>query len=318
MERRATVGLGFCPLSSMHIPDGFLATPVWAGLDAAAAPAVAWLARRAGRGFDERRIPMLGVMGAFVFAAQMINFPVGVGTSGHLLGGALLAQTLGPSAAAVTMTAILAIQALVFQDGGVLALGANICNMALVGVLAGYMPLAALGFERRRLSAFLGGVFSVMAGAVLAIAELLVSGVGMPGSVLAVTMGLFLITALIEGAITTAVVGAIGVVNPAWIRQPHAGLTRKVLLGLGASALLLATGGAFLASTAPDGLDSLAAKIGLGERTRVLLAAPMPDYEARWFSSPAFGKVAAGLAGLVMIFAATALFGKWLERRRRS
>ena len=94
---------------------------------------------------------MLGVMGAFVFAAQMINFPVGVGTSGHLLGGALLAQTLGPSAAAVTMTAILAIQALVFQDGGVLALGANVFNMALVGVLAGYLPYR-LGVDRRRLA----------------------------------------------------------------------------------------------------------------------------------------------------------------------
>lgn len=302
----------------MHIPDGFLATPVWAGLDAAAAPAVAWLARRAGRDFDERRIPMLGVMGAFVFAAQMINFPVGLGTSGHLLGGALLAQTLGPSAAAVTMTAILAIQALVFQDGGVLALGANVFNMALVGVLAGYMPLDALGFARRRLAAFLGGVLSVLAGAVLAVAELLLSGVSMPASVLTVTMGLFLITALIEGGITAAVVGAIGAANPAWIRQPQAALTRKALLALGAVALLLGTGGAFLASTAPDGLDALAAKIGLGERARVLVAAPMPDYEVPSFSSPAFGKVAAGLAGLVIIFAVTALFGKVIARRRRS
>lgn len=302
----------------MHIPDGFLATPVWAGLDATAAPVVAYLARRAGRDFDERRIPMLGVMGAFVFAAQMINFPVGVGTSGHLLGGALLAQTLGPSAAAVTMTAILAIQALVFQDGGVLALGANVWNMALVGVLAGYMPLDALGFERRRLAAFLGGALSVLAGAVLALAELMVSGVRMPGSVLAVTMGLFLITALIEGAITAAVIGAIGAVNPGWIRQSRAALTRKALVVLAATALLLATGGAFLASTSPDGLDSLAGKIGLDERARVLLTAPMPEYQAHWFSSEAFGKVAAGLAGLVMIFGVTALFGKWLARHRRS
>jgi cobalt/nickel transport system permease protein len=302
----------------MHIPDGFLATPVWAGLDAAAAPAVAWLARRAGRDFDESRIPMLGIMGAFVFAAQMINFPVGVGTSGHLLGGALLAQTLGPSAAAVTMTAILAIQALVFQDGGVLALGANVCNMALVGVLAGYLPLHALGYERRRLAAFLGGALSVLAGAVLAIAELLVSGVGMPGSVLAVTIGLFAITAVIEGAITSAVVGAIGAVNPGWMRQPQAALTSKALTALGAIALLVATGGAFVASTAPDGLDSLAEKIGLGARARVLLTSPMPDYQAHWFSSEAFGKVAAGLAGLVMIFAVTALLGKWLARRRKS
>jgi len=107
--------------ANVHIPDGFLATPVWASLDVAAAPAVGYMARRAQREFDDSRVPLLGVMGAFVFAAQMINFPVGIGTSGHLLGGALLAYTLGPAAASVTMTAILAIQALVFQDGGILA-----------------------------------------------------------------------------------------------------------------------------------------------------------------------------------------------------
>ena len=85
----------------MHIYDGFLSTPVWAAMDVAAAPAVGYMVRRAQRQFEESRIPLLGVMGAFVFAAQMINFPVGIGTSGHLVGGALLACTLGPAAAGV-------------------------------------------------------------------------------------------------------------------------------------------------------------------------------------------------------------------------
>src|ERR1700738_262506 len=107
----------------MHIPDGFLSTPVWATLDVVSAPAVAWVAHRAQRDTQDHRIPLLGVMGAFVFAAQMINFPVGPGTSGHLVGGALLAIVLGPSFAVITMTAILAVQAFVFQDGGILALG---------------------------------------------------------------------------------------------------------------------------------------------------------------------------------------------------
>src|SRR5205085_10390402 len=124
----------------MHIPDGFLSLPVWASLDAAAVPAVALAARRAQREMEEHKVPLLGVMGEFVFAAQMINFPVGRGTSGHLVGGALLSYTLGPFAAAVVMAAILAIQALVFQDGGILALGANLVNMAIAGVLAGYLP----------------------------------------------------------------------------------------------------------------------------------------------------------------------------------
>ena len=99
-------------------------------MDLAAVPAVGVLVRRAQRGFDESKVPLLGVMGAFVFAAQMINFPVGIGTSGHLVGAALLAITLGPAPATVVMTAILAIQALIFQDGGILALGPNTINMA--------------------------------------------------------------------------------------------------------------------------------------------------------------------------------------------
>ena len=301
----------------MHIPDGFLATPVWAALDAAAIPAVAWLARRAGRDFDERRIPMLGVMGAFVFAAQMINFPVGVGTSGHLLGGALLAQVLGPAAAAVTMTAILAVQALVFQDGGVLALGANIWNMALVGVLAGYLPLYALGAQRRRLAAFLGGALSVLAGAMLAVAELLASGVPIPAPALAVTMGLIAVTAGIEGAITAAVVGAMAAMHPAGMSRPQAGLSGKVLAAMGTAALALAGGAVWLASSAPDGLESLANKIGLAERARALLNSPLPDYQARWLASEALGGTVAGLAGLVIIFSVTILLGKWLARRRR-
>src|SRR5690349_22376967 len=129
----------------MHIPDNFLSVPVWASLDAVSAPVVGLMVRRAGRELEDTRIPLLGVMGAFVFAAQMINFPVGAGTSGHLVGGALLACTLGVAPAVLVMTTILAIQAFVFQDGGVLSLGANVFNMAVAGVLAGYWPFQLWG-----------------------------------------------------------------------------------------------------------------------------------------------------------------------------
>src|SRR5689334_9974296 len=115
----------------MHIPDGFLSTPVATAMDVIAAPLVAGIARRAQSGFEDHRIPLMGVMGAFIFAAQMLSFPVAAGTSSHLVGGALLAVTLGPAAASIVMTAILITQALIFQDGGVLALGANVFNMAI-------------------------------------------------------------------------------------------------------------------------------------------------------------------------------------------
>ncbi|MGB9611907.1 MAG: energy-coupling factor ABC transporter permease, partial [Bryobacteraceae bacterium] len=120
----------------MHIPDGYLSPPVAGVLGAAGLAGVVMASRRAARSLDEARVPLMGVMGAFVFAAQMINFPVAAGASGHLLGSALLTIVLGAAPAVVVMTAILAIQALLFQDGGVLALGANVTNMALAGVAA--------------------------------------------------------------------------------------------------------------------------------------------------------------------------------------
>src|SRR5579871_14620 len=138
----------------MHIPDGFLSPPVWATVDVLGVPAVALVAKKAERDsarseWGDRKIPLMGVMGAFVFAAQMINFPIPLGTSGHLVGGALLTIVLGPAAASVVMTAILAVQALVFQDGGIMALGANVINMALAGIWAAYVPLRLWGAQWR-------------------------------------------------------------------------------------------------------------------------------------------------------------------------
>ena len=175
----------------MHIPDGFLTPPVWLTLDAISAPVIAWAARRrpdAESVSDLRQTPLLGVMGAFVFAAQMVNFPVAFGASGHLLGGTLLSVVLGPSAAVLTMSAIVALQALLFQDGGVLALGANILNMAFLGVLAGYAPVWFWG--RSRISVFAGGTLSVLTSGAAALWELTLSGVPLSSSAASVAMGL--------------------------------------------------------------------------------------------------------------------------------
>jgi cobalt/nickel transport system permease protein len=277
----------------VHIPDGFLSTPVWVTLDVIAAPAVAYAARRAQAGFDESKAPLLGVMGAFVFAAQMINFPVGVGTSGHLVGGALLACTLGPAAAAVVMTAILAIQSLLFQDGGVLALGANVLNMAVVGVLAGYLPYRWWGRGRRRQAAvFLGGTLSVLASAMLALAELLLSGVRMPGAVLGISLGLFLVSALVEGAITMAVVSALERIQPGLVRRPSEGRSLAIS-AVGLTSVLLAACGVVFASTAPDGIERIAMQAGLTK--------PLANYRG------GAGLAGAGLIFVVLFFAARVL-----------
>lgn len=293
----------------MHIPDGFLSTPVWAALDAAALPAVGYVARRTQTAVEDIRIPLLGVMGAFVFAAQMINFPVGLGTSGHLLGGALLAMTLGPGSASLVMTAILAIQALVFQDGGVLALGANISNMALFGVVAGYLPYHLWGAgPHRKAVIFFGGFLSVLVSALLAVAELSMSGVRMPLPVLGVSFGLFTISAVMEGAITLAVIQTLEKMNPKFVKRPEA--TRRALGAIALAALLLVVVGVVFASTDPDGLEKLAESLGIAARETTVVAAPLPDYEVNWLDHPWLRKVAAGLFGLSLIYAACVAIGR--------
>src|SRR4051812_41687193 len=196
----------------MHIPDGFLTPPVWLTFDAISAPSIAWIAHRAQKiaqptAPDTARIPLLGVMGAFVFAAQMINFPVGLGASGHLLGGALLAILLGPIAASLVMTAVIILQALLFQDGGVLVLGANVFNMAIAGVAAGYLPIRLWG--RSSIPIFLGGAFSVLISAALVLGQLSLSGVAITGQPFWIAVTLFSITAALEGVITVTAIRAI-------------------------------------------------------------------------------------------------------------
>ncbi len=298
----------------MHIPDNFLSTPVWATLDAVSLTTFGLIARKATRDLEEKQIPLLGVLGAFVFAAQMVNFPVGVGTSGHLVGGALLACTLGPAPATIVMTAILLIQAFVFQDGGVLALGANVFNMAIVGVLAGYLPYRIWGETRwRRLSIFLGAFLSLMLSAILALSELLISGVPIPRPVLLVSLALFVISALIEGAITVSVLGAIGRINPAWLERGKP-VGRRPLLALAGAALVLAIAGFLIASTQPDGLEHLGLQLGLAAKTT--LRAPLADYSLPFLESAWVRKAAAGLAGLLAIYGVCSFLGRILVKPR--
>jgi cobalt/nickel transport system permease protein len=298
----------------MHIPDNFLSTPVWVALDAVSIPAVGLMVKRAGSDFEDTRVPLMGVMGAFVFAAQMINFPVGLGTSGHLVGGALLACTLGAAPAALVMTAIIAIQAFVFQDGGVLALGANVFNMAIAGVLAGYLPFQLWGAGRRRKQAIFAGAFlSVLVSASLALSELLISGIAMPRPVLLLSMGLFVISALIEGAITVSVVGAIERLNPGFVQKAEASNGRTLAL-LSGAAIVLGVTGFVLASSAPDGIQKLALQLGL--TTKSSFHGPFADYTVGYFDSPWLRKATAGLAGLLVIYGICAAVGKMIARQR--
>ena len=199
----------------MHIPDGFLdlQTSVATGAISVATVGCASYALR--RRVNPEKVPIMGVAGAFVFAAQMINFPVVGGTSGHLVGAALTAILLGPWAAVLVMTAVLVIQCFVFQDGGALALGANVLNMGIAGALLGYATYAGIGKLSQRAgiqyaAAFVAAWVAVMAGAFLCSWELIISGTAAAQVVLPAMLGVHALIGAGEGLIT---VGALALVS---------------------------------------------------------------------------------------------------------
>ena len=165
----------------LHAPDGFFSLPVAAVGWIISVAFIAYAVRRTGKDLNERLVPMMGIMGAFVFAAQMINFPVPGGTSGHLVGGALAAVVLGPWAAILVMTAVVSLQALLFQDGGLVALGINLLNMAIMSPLLGYAVWQVFrrfgpSAKRLMLGGFAAGWVSVMIAAVAVAFQLSFSG----------------------------------------------------------------------------------------------------------------------------------------------
>ncbi len=198
----------------MHIPDGFLSLPVWASCGAVSAAAVAIAVRKAGAGQEgggpeASRLPLTGVTAAFVFAAQMVNFPVAGGTSGHFTGAVLASLLLGPWPTVLVMSAILIVQALLFQDGGITALGANILNMGLVGAFGGYW-LYRLGrrlFRGRRGSlaaCFFASWLAVVASSSLASVEIALSGTAPLRIVLPAMAGVHALIGIGEGLIASA------------------------------------------------------------------------------------------------------------------
>jgi len=213
-------------------------------------------------------------------------------------------------------TAILALQALVLQDGGVLALGANVINVALAVVFAGYLLFRLWGDgPYRKFAVFLGGVLSVLTGAVLAMGQLLASGIPMPGPVVGISLGLSGITAILEGAITVAIMGALELMRPRFLSSPRerGGIALWVAV---AAALVLAGVGVFYASSHPDGLEKLSMSLGIQSQERNLLSTPLSGYETSLFHSEWLRKSSAGLAGLVLVFGLVILISRFLIRRR--
>ncbi len=276
----------------MHMANELLSVPAAAILGAIALAAVLLAASRAKANIDTQRLPLMGVMGAFVFAAQMINFALpGLGTSGHLGGGVLLTILLGPSAAIVTMAGILIIQCLLFQDGGLLALGCNIINIGLVPALLGWAVYRAscrpqASMARRYIAVYLACVAGVTAGAMLVPFETAISGVlQVPfGDFLAIMVGVHVLIAAVEGLITFAVVAylmrtrpqAMGLQTAPDLADSGKVGSRMVAGTILATALLLAGVVSWFASARPDGLEWTISRYS-GQEARMPDARPTSD-----------------------------------------
>jgi cobalt/nickel transport system permease protein len=199
----------------LHAPDGFLSAPMALAMWAITIVVLAIAVRETNRTLDDRAIPLMGVMAAFIFAAQMFNFQVIGGTSGHLLGGVLAAVLLGPWAGTLVMACVIAVQGLVFQDGGLLVMGANIFNMGIIGTLGGYAIYRALckvmgGEDRGRIpAAGIAAWLSVTVTSAAMAVELAVSGTTTLAIALPAMLGVHIFIGIGEAVITMAALGFI-------------------------------------------------------------------------------------------------------------
>lgn len=254
----------------MHMADALVSPQIGAAMYAVSAAASVYSIKKVRLESDPKKIPVMGVMGAFVFAAQMINFTIpGTGSSGHLCGGLLLAALLGPHAAFLTMITILLIQCLMFADGGLLALGCNIWNMAFYGCFLGYYmvwrPFTKKGLSKRKITvaSIIGCILALQLGAFSVTLETTLSGVtALPFAAFVGTMQpIHLAIGLIEGLITAAVLLFVYKSRPELLDQEHPSAAtnslslKRTLTILGVCTLLIAGGLSLAASQYPDGLE---------------------------------------------------------------
>ncbi len=303
----------------MHIPDGFLNILIsvicWVITIAVLGVAVS----RTNKSLGEKQVPLMGVMAAFIFAAQMINFPVAGGTSGHLLGGALAAITLGPWAGMLVMTAVIAVQALLFQDGGLLVMGANILNMGLLTAAVGY------GLYRSVLGRSLGtklavaGVaawLSVMTGALATSLQLWLSGTSNLQTVVIAMLGVHALIGLGEAFVTVAALGFIFLTRPDLLGEGSAsteGGRGWVFAGV-AIALVVVLLSPF-ASGNPDGLERVAIDMGFINAGQSAPYQIIPDYTVPFLGETALSTIVAGILGALVVLGIAFLTGRSLQKK---
>lgn len=309
----------------MHIPDGMMSTQVVAATGAASAGfvgyAVAWV-----RKLDQQRIVLMAVMAALVFALQMLNFPVAGGTSGHFGGGAAAAIMLGPWPAVIVLTTVLMIQALIFADGGVLAIGANVLNLAVIAPFVGYAVFRAIrrtgsSIGRLTLAAFVAAWAAVFVSSLAVALEIWLSGHA-PLALVAGAMGFWhALIGIGEGLITAGLVAYVFSRRPDLVLGETSARNgegfRGVLIGLGVLAIA-AAGVSYLASGSPDGLEFVYFEQGIGRTFEEvqLVGSPIPDYAIPGVTNESLATVLAGLAGVIITGAFLWAAGSAVRRKR--
>ena len=292
-------------LFPVHIPDGFLSAGVTTATWSMAAVSVASALRAEKTDPNPMPAGILGATAAFLFAAQMINVPVAPGVSGHLVGAALAAALLGPWRALIAMTVVLVIQALLFQDGGIGALGANIIDMGVAGVATGYAVAAITarwlksprGFA---IGAVLGAFAATVAASVLTGVWLGLSGLYPTTGIIQVMVVTHAAIGVLEAALTGAILVTVLRWRPDLVRGLNTGhqVTHPVaaLVGVMGVAIAVAAFISPFASTLPDGLEYAATRLGFASRARAAWPAPFAEYSLPFAAS---GRIVTGAAGVL-------------------
>ncbi|MGV9344765.1 energy-coupling factor ABC transporter permease [Streptomyces spiralis] len=339
----------------MHVPDGFINAPTSAAAGVVAAGALAVSLRGARRELDERTAPLAGLVAAFIFAVQMLNFPVAAGTSGHLLGGALAAILVGPYTGVLCVSVVLLMQGILFADGGLTALGVNITDMAITTTVVAYAVFRGLVkvLPRRRRSvtvaSFAAALLSVPAAAVVFTLIYAVGGTTdvSIGKVATAMIGVHVLIGIGEAAITALTVGAVIAVRPDLVYGAR-GLQQRLKLRVNGelvdapaaepapvptaarshrklwitglvTSLVLAGFVSFYASASPDGLEKVAHDQGIDkkEERHASAGSPLADYGVKDVSD---ARLSGGLAGVIGV-GSTVVVGStvfWVVRRRRT
>ncbi|MEU6013777.1 energy-coupling factor ABC transporter permease [Streptomyces sp. NPDC047515] len=338
----------------MHVPDGFINAPVSAAAGVVAAGAVAVSLRGARRELDERTAPLAGLVAAFIFAVQMLNFPVAAGTSGHLLGGALAAILVGPCTGVLCISVVLLMQGVLFADGGLTALGVNVLDMGITTTVVAYALfrglVGVLPRTRRSVTvaSFVAALVSVPAAACVFTLIYWIGGTtDIPiGKVFTAMVGVHVLIGIGEAVITALTVGAVIAVRPDLVHgargltaplklrvegelvdvpapQPVAPVAARSTRGIWITGLItavvLAGFVSFYASASPDGLEKVAADQGIDKKAEEHASkdSPLADYGVKDIKN---ARLSGGLAGVIGV-GATIVVGSgvfYVIRRRRT